>query len=267
MKTDALSYRLLQELPEAFFELIGRPAATARRYRFAAHELKDTAVRLDGLYEPIPADFKEPVYLVEYQNQKSPRVYSNLILKIGLLLEKVEPRQDWHAVVIYPARSVEQDDLYPYRGFLRLDQVTRVYLDELPDPPPEAFGLRLLKMLATAPGEALVRAQELIPEVRTWTGPVENREKVLQLIETIVLHQFPRLTRKEVEKMLQVESIRETRVFQEALEEGRQEGMETIARRLLAKKYPLKEIADLTGLSAAQIKRLKQKPAGKKRQP
>ena len=166
MKTDALSYRLLQELPEAFFELIGRPAATARRYRFAAHELKDTAVRLDGLYEPIAADFKEPVYLVEYQNQKSPRVYSNLILKIGFFLEKVEPRQDWHAVVIYPNRSMEQDDLYPYRGFLRLEQVTRIYLEELPDPPPEAFGLRVLKMLATPPGKALVQAQELIPEVR-----------------------------------------------------------------------------------------------------
>lgn len=126
-------------------------------------------------------------------------------------------------------------------------------------------------MLATPPGKALVQAQELIPEVRSWTGPVENRDKVLQLIETIVLHQFPRLTRKEVEKMLQVESIRETRVFQEALEEGREEGREnateTFARRLLAKKYPLKEIADLTGLSAAQIKKLKQKPAGKKRQP
>ena len=42
---------------------------------------------------------------------------------------------------------------------------------------------------------------------------------------------------------------------------------EAFARRLLAKKYPIKEVADLTGLSAAQIKKLKQKPAGKKHQP
>ena len=59
--------------------------------------------------------------------------------------------------------------------------------------------------------------------------------------------------------------------MRKAEEEGRQEGMEkakgAFARRLLAKKYPIKEVADLTGLSAAQIKKLKQKPAGKKNQP
>jgi Protein of unknown function (DUF2887) len=45
MKTDSLSYRYLQELPEEFFALVGRPRSDAARYRFDAIELKDTAVR------------------------------------------------------------------------------------------------------------------------------------------------------------------------------------------------------------------------------
>ncbi len=71
--------------------------------------------------------------------------------------------------------------------------------------------------------------------------------------------------------MLQVSDFRETKVYQEALEEGIVKGMEkgmekgveqtkeAFARRLLAKKYRLEEIADLTGLSVTAIKRLKKK--------
>jgi predicted transposase/invertase (TIGR01784 family) len=89
------------------------------------------------------------------------------------------------------------------------------------------------------------------------------------LIETVVLCQFPEKSRKELEKMLQVNDVRETRVFQEALEEGLEKGKqigvaetkEDVARRLLAKKYPLQEIAEISGLSLAQVKKLKREVA------
>jgi predicted transposase/invertase (TIGR01784 family) len=93
--------------------------------------------------------------------------------------------------------------------------------------------------------------------------------------ETVVLYQFPNKSRKELEKMLQVNDVRETKVFQEALEEGMEKGMEkgvkqgkqlgeeqaqeTIARRLLARQFALQEIADLTGLSLAHVKKLRKK--------
>src|SRR5262249_13326665 len=87
VKTDALFYRLFKEWPECFFELIGRPASDARRYRFDAVELKDTAARIDGFYAPVRPNNDEPVFFVEFQNYKSDRTYSNLFLKIGLYLE------------------------------------------------------------------------------------------------------------------------------------------------------------------------------------
>lgn len=60
--------------------------------------------------------------------------------------------------------------------------------------------------------------------------------------------------------MLQVNDFRETKIYQEAFEEGREETKEAIAKRLLAKKRPLAEIADVTGLSVAALKQLKKKP-------
>ena len=75
--------------------------------------------------------------------------------------------------------------------------------------------------------------------------------------------------------MLQVNDVRETRVFQEALEEGREKGKEegreegkrigelaakeAMARRLLARKVGHKEIAELVGLSVSQIMKLHKK--------
>uniref|UniRef100_UPI003B84B0B0 DUF2887 domain-containing protein n=1 Tax=Petrachloros mirabilis TaxID=2918835 RepID=UPI003B84B0B0 len=38
---------------------------------------------------------------------------------------------DWQAVIIYPDRTVEQQDIYPHRTFLNGNQVHRVYLEEL----------------------------------------------------------------------------------------------------------------------------------------
>ena len=71
--------------------------------------------------------------------------------------------------------------------------------------------------------------------------------------------------------MLNVSDIRQTRVFQEALEEGIEKGREKgkeegeekalaqVALRLLALKRPIDEIAKATGLTRAQIRKLKKK--------
>ena len=62
--------------------------------------------------------------------------------------------------------------------------------------------------------------------------------------------------------MLKVSDIRKTRVYQEALEEGRKDEKAEVAVRLLGMDRPLDEIAAATGLNLAQIKRLKKKQKG-----
>ncbi|WP_409339936.1 DUF2887 domain-containing protein [Nostoc edaphicum] len=47
MKTDSIFYRLFQELPGIFFELIGNSPQTAETYQFSSIEIKQTAFRID----------------------------------------------------------------------------------------------------------------------------------------------------------------------------------------------------------------------------
>src|ERR1700677_1268608 len=88
----------------------------------------------------------------------------------------------------------------------------------------------------------------------------------IEFIETVLVYQFPHWSREEIEKMLQVSDVRQTRVFQEAKEEGKQEGKDeataTIAARLLEIGHPIDEVAKVTGLSEAQIQKLKKKKSG-----
>jgi hypothetical protein len=52
VKTDSIFYRLFQELPEIFFELIGNPPQTAEGYKFSSIEIKQTTFRIDGVFLP-----------------------------------------------------------------------------------------------------------------------------------------------------------------------------------------------------------------------
>ena len=82
MKTDKLFYRLFQEFPKIFFELIGESNVDASAYEFQAPELKETALRLDGIMCPRAKDCKQPIYLIEVQNYKNEKTYSIAFLRL-----------------------------------------------------------------------------------------------------------------------------------------------------------------------------------------
>ena len=63
MKTDSIFYRLFQEFPDIFFELIGNQSATAAGYQFSSIEVKQTAFRIDGVF--LPDTEQKPIYFVE----------------------------------------------------------------------------------------------------------------------------------------------------------------------------------------------------------
>ena len=43
---------------------------------------------------------------------------------------------------------------------------------------------------------------------------------MIQFIETVILYQFPKMSREEIERMLLVNDVRETREFQEGREQA-----------------------------------------------
>lgn len=60
-----------------------------------------------------------------------------------------------------------------------------------------------------------------------------TREEFVELVETIIVYKFSYLSREEIETMLGLGELKQTKVYQEALAEGREEGvLEAIAEIL-----------------------------------
>lgn len=98
MKTDSIFYRLFQELPGIFFELIGNPPQTAETYQFSSIEIKQTAFRIDGVFLPTQGE-ENPIYFVEVQFQTDTEIYSRLFSEIFLYLRQNKPKNSWRGVV------------------------------------------------------------------------------------------------------------------------------------------------------------------------
>jgi predicted transposase YdaD len=69
-------------------------------------------------------------------------------------------------------------------------------------------------------------ARNLVARAKAEIEDESLRKDLIELIETIIIYKLARLSREEVQTMLQVHDIRETRVYQEAKEEGLKEGKE-----------------------------------------
>ena len=55
---------------------------------------------------------------------------------------------------------------------------------------------------------------------------VSLRQKILELVETVFIYKFPNISRQEIEQMLGLSELKQTRVYREALSEGLQQGIE-----------------------------------------
>jgi predicted transposase/invertase (TIGR01784 family) len=246
VKTDSLFYRLFSIAPSLFFELIGQEAIS--EYRFQSVEVKQTAFRIDGVFLPPPDRPDLPIFFTEVQFQKDETLYQRLFAEIFLYLAEHGNFADWQAVVIFPRRSLEPGQTHLYQTLLNSPQVQRVYLNELESESTASAGLDLIQLIVTSPKAAPDLAKQLCIEADTIS--VLPAPVIIELIITIMVYKFPNLSREEVVQMLEIaESLRETRFYQDVLEEGRQEGRQvglqegqqkgevSIALRLLKKRF------------------------------
>jgi predicted transposase/invertase (TIGR01784 family) len=84
---------------------------------------------------------------------------------------------------------------------------------------------------------------------------------LIELIETVILYKLPELNREEIQAMLQVHDIRQSRVYKEAVEEGiekeRQRSFEEKLHaipKLAARQMSAAEIADILGLDVELVR-------------
>ncbi|MGE0826584.1 MAG: DUF2887 domain-containing protein [Candidatus Binatia bacterium] len=111
--------------------MLAQPPEHATRYRFESVELKQTAFRLDGVFQA-PAEYPDwPLFFVEVEFQLDSNLYARLFAEIFLYLRQQTPPHPWQAVIIYPTRAVDPGDHYlHYQLLLQSEHVRRVYLDE-----------------------------------------------------------------------------------------------------------------------------------------
>lgn len=128
-------------------------------------------------------------------------------------------------MIIYPKRNLEPDEDRLYQVLLESSKVQRVYLDELETSANRSLGIGVVKLVVEPEENAANYARELIAQAKQHRADRLSARAIIDLIETIIVYKFPQLSRQEVEDMLKLSELKQTRVYQEALEEGRQEGV------------------------------------------
>ncbi len=157
-------------------------------------------------------------------------------------------------VAIYPTRNVERSENRHFSYLLAAPQVRRIYLDELDSEANSSLGVGVVKLIIEGEETVAEKARWLIEQAKQQLVDEVVKANLIELIETIIVYKLPEKSREEIEAMLGLSELRQTKVYQEALEEGEQkarleaipellkEGLnnEQIARAL---KLPLEVVA------------------------
>jgi len=141
----------------------------------------------------------------------------------------------------------------------------RLHLDRLPkNLQGRSLEVSAIQLIGAKNQDATDQARRLIERMRTETTDATTQQNILESIQTIFIYKFPDLSRNEVEEMLGLSELKQTWVYQEAKSEGklegRQEERQEIAINLLRRNLPLETIAEVTGLTIAQIQQLQADP-------
>ncbi len=222
MKTDTIFYSLFQEFPSIFFELINQSPEQAASYEFTSREIKQLSFRLDGLFLPKNETLDQPFYVVEVQFQRDDNFYYRLFTELFIFLNQYKPTCPWRVVVIYPSRRIEREQPLQFRELF--SRVTRIYLDELGDEASASVGVNIVKLVIEQEQTALEQARRLIEQAKVQITDETTKQNLIDLIETIIVYKLPQKSREEIEAMLGLSGLRNTKVYQEAKQEGLIEG-------------------------------------------
>ena len=244
MRRDSIFYKLFQQYPSVLFQLLAQPPNNADSYRFDSVAVKEPKFEIDGVFLPPENDSPGVVYFCEVQFQKDEQLYERVFAESHLYFYRNRNRfSDWQAVIIYPSRNTEQNDIYPHRSLLNSDQVHRIYLDELGDIHQLPVWVALMVLTTLEESQAPEAARYLLTKSNQETSSLSS-QVIIEMITTIMMYKFEKLTLREVEVMLGI-SLERSRAYREIKQEGREEGREeglqqatlNLVIRLLTKRF------------------------------
>ncbi|PSM45464.1 hypothetical protein C7Y66_30210 [Chroococcidiopsis sp. CCALA 051] len=234
MRRDSIFYKLFQQSPSLLFELLTNPPANADEYRFDSVAVKEPKFEIDGVFLPPVEESPGVVYFCEVQFQKDERLYERVFAESYLYFYRNRARfSNLQIVIIYPSRSLEQSDLLPYLSQLNSPQVNRIYLDELGDIRSLPVWVALMVLTTVDEAQATEEARYLL--LRSQQQPQAANRAMIDLLTTIMVYKFENKSQREVEEMLGI-TLKETQVYREIKEEGREEGEKSLVLRQLTRR-------------------------------
>ena len=233
MRTDTIFYQLFLTFHSLLFELLGEPIENADDYQFISAEIKEKAFRFDGIFIPDQKD--KPIYFVEVQFQNKPDFYWEFIAEINLYLNQYKPVQDWKAIALFAQHRFEVKSLSIFQQeLINNGRIIPLYLDEVRS---GSIGVGLIQLIIAQEAQTPILVQQLLQRARTEIADSSVARDIIDLLETVLVSKFAQLSREEIQSMFLLSDIKQTRVYQEARQEGEQAGEVRLVLRLLSKRF------------------------------
>ena len=112
-----------------------------------------------------------------------------------------------------------------------------------------------MQLILADENDAVIQAQALLSKTQNQVQTDSKIAAIMDIIETIVVYKFPKLSRDEIKRMFGLSELRETKVYQE----GRQEGEQSLVLRQLTRRIGTvapELTAKVTALSLPQLEAL-----------
>ena len=113
----------------------------------------------------------------------------------------------------------------------------------------------LIELILSKETQAPELVQNLMQRTKTEIGNDSERQGIIDLLESVLVSKFSKLTRQEIEVMFLVSDIKQTRVYQEA----KQEEATNLLVRMLSKRFGKltnSYIENINSLTIAQLEDL-----------
>lgn len=260
MQTDQLFQEYFQVAPGAFFELLQIDPPCA--YRFTSPVFKTSERRMDGFLAPMEAD--QPYYFVEFQGYRDRHIYWRALYPVVRHHETAADlkQQQWKCVILFLDDSHDPglETLGPLAHDAKRWLITGVIPKLLAAVPNASPLLTVLRPLIATDIEEVER------EGPQWVASIQQMPQLdsgqhgvlVNLLVKFIMQKFVELPYKELERMLKLTPLEQTRAGRELMElgevkgraEGRKEGLYNAIRIVLLTRFPYTSQEAITRLVA-----------------
>lgn len=260
MQTDQLFQEYFQVAPGAFFELLQIDPPCA--YRFTSPVFKTSERRMDGFLAPVEPG--NSYYFIEFQGYRDKHIYWRALYPVVRHHEVAADlkQQGWKWVVLFLDDSHDPgvETLGPLAHNAKRWLITGIIPKLLTEAPNASPLLNVLRPLITTDIEVVER------EGPQWVTSIQQMPQLdpgqhgilIDLLVKFIMQKFVELPYKELERMLKLTPLEQTRAGQElmelgeikGLEKGRVEGLHDAIRIVLLTRFPYTTRQNVTRLMA-----------------